>query len=1216
MKKNIFKIFALLMVLAMVVAPVSATPTAKTSVPETSDLSDVSQPSLQFSYPEGYKEAIKDLDGTARFIILLEDDPLVSYDGSIPGLKATDPKLTGEEKLDIKSPDNKAYLSYLVEKQTNTIKNIESVLGKSVDVDFQYKIGLNGLAVELSAKELKSVVENVSGIIHIEREKIYHLDTDAGPAFIGAPALWENPGVENQGEGIVVGIIDSGINFDHPSFAEVGPVDGYVHENPLGDGVFLGVCDPTNDEQYDDTYICNNKLIGAYSYVDTDEYELYTPEDSGGHGSHTASTVAGNVVEATMEKPTLNETQTISGVAPHANIIAYDVCYEDSTDGGCGGAAIYYAIEQSMVDAVDVINFSISGGEDAYNDFTEMEFFWANYYGIFVSTSAGNNGPGPETTGHRSPWLMSTAASTHNRTYINGLVDMTGGDTAAPADIEGKGFTSGVGPLPIVYAGDYGNALCLGSEDSGAFNTGTDFTGQIVVCDRGISARVRKAEVVADLGAAGYVLANNEASGDALVGDAYVIPGVHISYDDGVILKTWLASGTGHTATVLGATRDMSASNGNIMADFSSRGPNGTIDVLKPDVTAPGVDIWAAVNSPVPGEGNPEYDFYSGTSMSSPHTAGAAALLKKAHPGWSNMEIKSALMLTAVNPGIKKEDGTTDGDPFDFGAGLIQVDLAAEAGLIMHESSFNFFNADPGLGGNPQTLNLASVYNSTCFLECSWTRTVENALDVDTAWTISTVEESTLGLTVSPMTFTLAPGETQELTITANVETAEAGTWLFGDIQMVEDGELAPDSHIPLAVNPSPALLPEDVLITTRRNAGSELIEGVQAIEALDLTAQTFGWAEANVEQFFLLEDPTTSSYSDDFDQVHITEVSVPEGALRFVSEVLDTTSPDLDMFLLVDEGDGAYLYSYSATATAYERIEFLNPPAGDYYVIIQNYEASAVDFADGVVLSTGVVTDEETGNMMVEIPNSVAQGEYFDIRVFWDTPEMTSGDVWYGLFTLGTDDAHPDNLGVVPATINRYMDDVTKNTDMLIAWQDDIVSYTITIQPNITGKDLIYLIEDTIPAGMELVPDSLTEGVITSGNKIVWVGIMPGGMVADVNSTTNAATCDTERAYEILASSLDKSWNLSGVSVVDDNPSLAKAFISLDSTNDVVCVDYAPDLGSKVITYQLKVITDEMMVAPSTLRHTVFQPGAKDVFIHMYQYLNSIVQMLPIIFK
>ena len=131
--------------------------------------------------------------------------------------------------------------------------------------------------------------------------------------------------------------------------------------------------------------------------------------------------MAGNVVEATMEKPTLDETQTISGVAPHANIIAYDVCYEDSGDGGCGGAAINAAIDQAIIDGVDVINFSISGGADPYGKSTEQLFLSATNAGIFVSTSAGNNGPDPETTGHRSPWLMSTAASTHNRAYANGL---------------------------------------------------------------------------------------------------------------------------------------------------------------------------------------------------------------------------------------------------------------------------------------------------------------------------------------------------------------------------------------------------------------------------------------------------------------------------------------------------------------------------------------------------------------------------------------------------------------------------------------------------------------------------------------------------------------------------------------------------------------------------------------------------------------------------
>ncbi len=229
------------------------------------------------------------------------------------------------------------------------------------------------------------------------------------------------------------------------------------------------------------------------------------------------------------------------------------------------------------------------------------------------------------------------------------------------------------------------------------------------------------------------------------------------------------------------------------MADFSSRGPNGTIDILKPDVTAPGVDIWAAVNSPVPGVGVPEFDFYSGTSMSSPHTAGAAALLTAMHPDWTPAEIKSALMMTAVNPGILKEDSTTDGDVFDYGSGLIQVNLAGKAGLVLDETKTNFDAANPADGGNPQTLNIASVYNSMCLAECSWTRTVTNPLAVATSWETSVVQPTGVTINVSPTTFTLAAGASQVITITANVEAADLGVWAFGDILFSEVSALAPD---------------------------------------------------------------------------------------------------------------------------------------------------------------------------------------------------------------------------------------------------------------------------------------------------------------------------------------------------------------------------------------------------------------------------------------
>ena len=243
-----------------------------------------------------------------------------------------------------------------------------------------------------------------------------------------------------------------------------------------------------------------------------------------------------------------------------------------------------------------------------------------------------------------APWLMAVAASTHDRNFVNALVDMAGGAAAAPADIGGKSVTSGYGPAQIVYAAGYVNSL--GQPDNGQclnpFPAGT-FNGEIVVCDRGGSetvGRVAKGQNVKDGGAGGYILANTAADGDSLVGDAHVLPGVHITYEDGVVLKAWLAGGSAHTATILGSTADTRPANGDSMASFSSRGPNPSVpDLLKPDVTAPGVDIFAAFHTPAGSLGGPaEYGMISGTSMSSPHAAGAAALSSRANHSKSGMD--------------------------------------------------------------------------------------------------------------------------------------------------------------------------------------------------------------------------------------------------------------------------------------------------------------------------------------------------------------------------------------------------------------------------------------------------------------------------------------------------------------------------------------------------------------------------------------------------
>ncbi|MHB8133810.1 MAG: S8 family serine peptidase [Anaerolineaceae bacterium] len=1365
--KTGFRLFSLIIVIGVLfglVVPVNAVPMTKANGPENLVAVSPDEVTEMVLYPDGVDKAVKEATGPTRFILTLDDSSVASYDGHIAGYDATSPLVTGALKLDVKSPDSQAYLGYLADKQSETIQNIKAVINRDFKVVAQYSVAINGLAVELEPDELLRVAAEVPGILKVEREKIQHLDTDVGPTFVGAADVWTDPSAGTKGEGVLVGIIDGGINFDHPSFADIGPVDSYNHTNPLGSGIYVGVCDPTNIAQYDSDYVCNDKLIGAYSYVDTDPlYEKYTPEDSGGHGSHTASTVAGNVVLASMVKPTITETQTISGVAPHANIIAYDVCVEDGGDGACYGAAILSAINQAIIDQVDVINFSISGGEDPYNDSAEQAFLNAFNAGIFVSTSAGNNGPGPETTGHRSPWLMSTAASTHNRAYPNGLVGMTGGDTTPPVDLVGKGFTSGLASSPIVYAGDFGNRLCYMASEGGEWTAGTDFTGKIVVCDRGDNARVDKARAVLEVHAAGFVLANNAASADALVGDAYVIPGVHISYDDGVLLKAWLATGTGHMATILGATRNTDASNANIMADFSSRGPNGTIDILKPDVTAPGVDIWAAVNSPEPGVGVPEFDFYSGTSMSSPHTAGTAALLTALHPTWTPAEIKSALMLTAINPGIVKEDSITDGDVFDFGSGLIQVNLAAKTGLVMNETKTNFDAANPASGGNPQDLNLASVYSSLCLSSCSWSRIVKNPLAVATSWTSSVVEPVGVTITVSPATFSLAAGATQVITITANVDDAVIGEWAFGDIKFTEDAALAPDTHIPLAVNPSSGILPDKVNINTRRDAGSQLVAGLQAVEITDLTIETFGLTQATLEQFSLLQDPTNGLPYDDWDDVWVSYFVVPESAQRFVAEITATTSNDLDMYLLVDDGVNFYELTNSATAAALEYIDVMDPPAGEYYVITQNWDDSVNGQPDDITLAAGVVDGDE-GNMWFTGPSSVAKGDLFDLRLFWDDIDITAGDRWYGVFTLGSDGSHPGNIGTIPVDLKRFDDDVSKTADVETAVTGDIVTYTITVEPNVTGEDLTYYIEDTIPAGMTFVPGSLTGGAILSGNKITWSGVMSGKPYYSITTDATDPMCDTGfggyadlktmiGANPIASVSGDtKAWTTfsgldpfvffgneyKGVSFTDDgflvfdyannyagSPWIPQLMPNPDMPNNVaamlwqdmeivyqagtrgvslasdgvsfgvieyddiqvygdptqtydfeavlssgvittpgyyelvfaydnivgdlgpvtigvenalgseaytlvnqadastliqdgtmVCFDYVPPSTPHVITYQLRVTSTANTLITNTVKDTVYQPGAKDVFVSNDLWINHFVYLFPLIFK
>lgn len=751
-------------------------------------------------------------EGPEYYIIQLTDAPVASYRGGVEGLAPTNPSALGQVRLDPKSPASLAYDSYLNDVHDTFIAQVEQTLGRSVDVNFRYTMAYNGMSMWLSPAEADTVGA-MAGVVHMTRDFDRYITTDYGPEWIGAPSVWDGSayaGPGTMGEGVVVGVIDTGINLDHESFAEVGPVTGHVHVNPNGANNYLGLCltDPG-------TWVCNDKLIGYYIFT------TETTEDTDGHGSHTASTAAGNVVDATLDIAPSNPfvySPRISGVAPHANIIAYDAC--DDT-GGCPLSALTASINQTVADTVvDVINYSIGGGasSDPWVDPDSVAFLGAFDAGIIPVTSAGNSGPGASTMGSPADaaWMLSVGASTHNRTASNALINMTGGGTTPPADIQGAALGAAFGPAPIVHASDAGDGQCLNP-----FPAGTWTGGEIVVCDRGSIARVAKCFNVMEGGASACVLAN-AGQGESVVSDPHIIPAVHIGDTGGDALRAWLASGAGHMATIQGTVFDLSPANGDIMAGFSSRGPNpfaNTNGYIKPDVTAPGVSILAAYRSIVPaGDVQPwmtEYNFVSGTSMSSPHTAGSAALMRAAHPSWTAAEIKSALMSSADHLMVLKEDGVTPADPFDYGAGSLRVSDASDAAMVFDVTHTEYVNARPATGGDPMTLNMPSYANPNCEGTCSFTRTAEGISAASaTTWNATFIADTPgLSGTITPSSITIADGSPMDFDVDLDVTGGTIGDYHFGWVVWLEDTGTYAHVQIPVAVIAQPE--PTDATLST-----------------------------------------------------------------------------------------------------------------------------------------------------------------------------------------------------------------------------------------------------------------------------------------------------------------------------------------------------------------------------------------------------------------
>lgn len=753
--------------------------------------------------------AVREVDASpvGRYLVTFDEAGLAAYTGGVPGYARTAPFDVpfARHALDADSAPSRAYLDHLKSRRAAHVAAIEAALGRGVAVAYEYAVTENGVSVALSPGE----AQIVAGLPHVARVapvRVHPLSSYRGPAFIGADRIWNGTSLPfgasaTRGQGMRVGIIDSGVDRAHPSFGN----DAACGFSAAAPKLVARDC------------VANDGVRCTGSNP--------APDTGVGHGMHVASTAAGNAIDGSaVPAPMLPAGWAMSGVAPCAQVVSYKACIAT----GCYDDMLRSAVQNVIADAVDVVNYSIGprcGGGDPWND--SAHFLAAATSGIAVVAAAGNTGAECAVpTGlvaNLGPWVTTVAASTHDR-FLGPLLTVTGPGEPSPL-LSDMILTPGSATLPPpqtidrpraplrLYADNPGACTADGGIPAGYFN------GSIAIVRRGGCNFGEKIANAAAAGADATIVVNNVDTNFTMATDGAPAGATAYSISSLAIADALVAFVGAHVDApgpadrvfadglepAAGARGDyrrqgLTARQGDVIGSFSLRGPVPAPleDLAKPDVSAPGVDIYAATD---PASG--DYEILSGTSMASPHVTGATALLRALHPSWSAGEVKSALMTTAV-PGTR-ENGATPWTSEDVGSGRIDVAAAALAGLTFDETDANYRAANPSGGTLPiKALNLASLRDMQCGESCTFTRTVRNRLDATGTWTVEFDQPAQYRLTATPSTFTLAPGQTQTLAFEAEiVDVTQPGALSFGSVRLREKEGRSPVQHLPVAVRGS-----------------------------------------------------------------------------------------------------------------------------------------------------------------------------------------------------------------------------------------------------------------------------------------------------------------------------------------------------------------------------------------------------------------------------
>ena len=1009
------------------------------------------------------------IEETKVYIVQLRTPSATEYHVSSAQFVAGKPSPARPSSLASFDKNNVAVQSHIQRLEVEQSKVLASA-GPNIEQIYSYRYALNGFAVRMSPAEANKL-EHMEEVLRIWEDEVRPLTTNFSADFLGLfdPVVGLRSASGLDGDGVIIGVIDSGVAPEHPALQDTREADRpracqsiWAEVSLLGrwlcriydqrEDVLIfdppenwnGTCE--TGPQFTEAN-CNNKLIGARFVVDgalatgnIDSGEIFSPRDVDGHGTHTATTAAGNRVKASIFGTFLGR---VEGIAPKARVAVYKACWlrPGATRASCNTSDLANAIDMAVADGVHIINYSVGSSLLTVTAPDDVALMAAAKAGVLSVVAAGNEGPNFDTitSPAGNPAVITTGASSRD-----GQHSLEAMQVNSPPAVAGKYAVKEASFTPALIDRDpIEDQLVLVDDDDTATDDGTtgttfdacqslinssEVSGNIAFIQRGgcdFDVKITNAD---NAGAIAAVVFNLSGDPIVMIGQAGQsdIPALMVGAADGNLFLDEL-----NNDQIMDVVLDKSfflteADTGNNMGSFSSRGPGPVADILKPDVTAPGINILAgstpdAANS-VSGE---FFAFLSGTSMSTPHVAGVAALLKQAHPDWSPATIKSALMTTAYQ-NVTLADGTTPALPFDFGSGHIDPNKANDPGLVYditadEYDAFACGVASPdvsqprcdelqtnGFSIEPADLNQPSISVSRLSSTRTITRRVTNVSDTSETYTAEIELPPGVDVQVTPTSITVGPGQSVTYDVTLIHQSGPLDLYRFGSLTWVSD-----DHSVRSVISVRPLSIDAPYEIISFGGSGSETFP-VDFGYTGSYSVGVHGLNSPVVVDSFVDDDPDKAFTlrSDNGVTLHTFDVPADQAFLRFATfDALTDGNDDLDMyvyycppaFLCADQNNNVFIDNFSklgqsGEATSEERVDVLLPAEGTYAVFIHGFETDNISGGQGSFFTLlgwafGLVDDQ--GNMTASGPAFVNAGTTENITVNWSG--LPPGTIYLG---------------------------------------------------------------------------------------------------------------------------------------------------------------------------------------------------------------------------